>query len=435
MANAKKKTSTKKKSSTTKKKITSKSTATKATINAKTTSKTTSPKKTTSSKISTSAKSAKKPTIKVNIKEPIKVEEKIKLPNLKTSAKEISKNKNIAKKVIKSENYKVIKNEDNKEESKKVVGRKSKKKSKAKFISTLKKSDFFKKLSRLQRKIKMYGITSVIPLKYLITAIIAFITLIVAIVVCSNLFINSTKIDLESIPTKIDSLKTVSFNIDDVGDIIKSSAAFDSLKDYYEYDFKEIFNLDANHVEDYIIKYNKSKKQLFIVIKPTEGNEENIKKSIDKFLKDNKINDCVTLDYQGYIIYIKSKSEDSNKIVKSKIFQSQIRVFNPLRELKKDEINQILKISEGNYSENLVKTAMIIKSDVCGYVIFKPVNPSSKEKIKNAMEDYFAGLESKWNNNKENLELIKNRHFEEYQGYLIYIVSHNNDLVMDLIKN
>ena len=281
----------------------------------------------------------------------------------------------------------------------------------------------------------MYGITSVIPLKYLISAIATIVVIILAIILCSTVFVKSNKLDIEKIPTEIDSLKTVSFNMDDIPEILSSSKAFDSIKDYYEYDFKEVFNLDSSNVEDYVIKYNKSKKQVFIVIKATEGNDEKVKTSIDKFLKDNKINDYIYLDYQGYQIYIKSKNEDGDKIVKSKIYQSQIRVFNPLRELKKDEIESTLKISDSYYSEALVKTAMVIKSDVCGYVIFKPVNPAAKEKIKNSMEDYYAGLEAKWVNNKENLELIKNRYFEEYQGYLIYIVSHNNDLLTSLIKN
>ena len=51
------------------------------------------------------------------------------------------------------------------------------------------------------------------------------------------------------------------------------------------------------------------------------------------------------------------------------------------------------------------------------------------------MNDYYKSLEDKWKDDSDNLELIKNRYFEEYDGYLIYIVSNNNKLVMELIKS
>ena len=55
--------------------------------------------------------------------------------------------------------------------------------------------------------------------------------------------------------------------------------------------------------------------------------------------------------------------------------------------------------------------------------------------IKNAMEDYYAGLELKWQGkDQNNYDLVINRHFEEYEGYLIYLVSNDNNLVMELIK-
>ena len=449
--NSKKKTTTKKKSTTVKGKTTTTKKKTASTAKKKTNaSKGTSTvkKKTTTRKPATkksvaktsTSKSAKSKTTKVKIttKEPIKLEteeEKIVLPKAKSKTKEVSKNTNEPKKVIKSEEYTVIKKEPVRYTGKEVESSNNKKKltkSKVNKIEKAKKSNFKKKLSKLIRKIKIYGINSVFPIKYVIPTILVLILLMIIIPFAINYYGNAApKMDINAISEKIDQLKTVSFNIDDVGNIIESSESYDGLKDYYEYDFQSMFGLNANHIDQYVIKYNKNKGQVFIAIKPFGEYHDEIKSCIGSFLKENNIKDYDYLEYQGYQIYIKS---NNNPKVISKIKQSQIRVFNILQDLKKDEIEKVLKISSGNYSEALVKIAML-RNDTCGYAIFKPSNAYSKENIMNLMNDYYKGLEIKWSNNEENKNLIQNRYFEEYQGYLIYVVSHDNDLVMQLLKS
>ena len=50
------------------------------------------------------------------------------------------------------------------------------------------------------------------------------------------------------------------------------------------------------------------------------------------------------------------------------------------------------------------------------------------------MDEYYGKKEEKWANNEENLNLIKNRYTGNYNGYLVYIVSKDNDLVLQLLK-
>lgn len=445
--NSKKKTTKKKKSTAVKSKSTTAKKKTTSTPKKKTTANkgTSTIKKTTTTKKPATKKSvAKKTTSKdskviIKTKEPIKLETeevKIVLPKAKSNTKEVSKNTNEPKKVMKSEEYTVIKKEPVRYSGKKVdVSNQNKKKStrsKVNKVEKVKKSNFKKKLSKLRRKIKIYGINSVFPIKYMMPTIIVLVLIIVSIPFIMNYFFSSTpKMDINAIPEKIDQLKTVSFNIDEVNSIIESSESYNGLKDYYEYDFQSVFGLNANHIDQYVIKYNKSKGQVFMAIKPFAEYHDEIKNCIDSFLKENNIKDYDYLEYQGYQIYIKS---NNNPKVISKIKQSQIRVFNILQDLKKDEIEKVFKISSGNYSEALVKIAML-RNDTCGYAIFKPTNSYSKENIMNLMNDYYNGLEIKWNNNEDNKKLIQNRYFEEYQGYLIYVVSHDNDLVMQLLKS
>lgn len=423
--NSKKKTTPKKSNTSTKKKTT-KTTAKKTTSTA--VKKKTSVKKVATTTKTTSSKKTspkKKQSIKVITKEPIKIDKEdinVELPKLKIEGKEVSKNLNEPQRVMKTEEYTIIKKEA-------VEGRKRISKSNAKRVEKSKKNSFYKTINKLRRKIKMYGISSVFPIKYLILTLIIIGVLIVSPLIL-NMFNKTKSMDLSAIPEKIDYLKTVSFSIDNVSDIISSSEAYSQLKDYYEYDFKEVFDLNPNYVEEYSIKISKNKKQVFIAIKATEGHHDDVKNSIDNYLKNNEIKDYQYLEYQGYQIYIKSSN---NEKVLSKIKQSQKRVFNILQDLKKDEINQLLKISDSDYDEALVKTAML-RTDTCGYIIIKPKNQSSKAKIKNLMDDYYKGLESKWQNNEGNKKLVQNRYFEEYKDYLIYIISHDNDLVSQMIK-
>ena len=50
------------------------------------------------------------------------------------------------------------------------------------------------------------------------------------------------------------------------------------------------------------------------------------------------------------------------------------------------------------------------------------------------MNEYYEQKEKTWENDTENLRLIKNRYTGVYNGYLVYIVSRDNDLVMQLLK-
>ncbi len=309
-----------------------------------------------------------------------------------------------------------------------------KNRSNAKKIAMIKKSNFQKSLKKNLRKIKMYGITTVIPLKYIVTVITTLIIIIIAIIGVSSLFNKKNTINLALIPNKIDQITTVKFDIDDSNDIVTSSKAYAGLKDYYEYDFEKVFGLDKSYIDDYVIKYNKTNGEVFIVLKATDGNQEKVKAIFDDFLSKNKVTNYLYKEYQGYLIYIKSDSTDNDAIVLSKIMQSSIRVFTILQELKAEDIDNTFGIKESYYEEALVKTSML-RSDTCQYLIIKPKNNNAKVKIKSAMDDYYAGLEVKWQSkNQNNYDLVMNRYFEEYDGYLIYLISNDNNLVMDLIK-
>lgn len=361
----------------------------------------------------------------------------IKKSNVTTTKPVNTRAKKITKKTDYSNKKKIVDTKEiNIEELVKNSGSKStrsKKVSKARAIARTKNSSVLSSIKRLQRKIKIYGIFSVIPkhsLAVILCGIIIFLSLLVGIKVA---FKPMEKLDLDLIASEIDQLKTVKFDISEADNIVTNSKAYDAakLKEYYEYDYKNMLKLDSNNIAEIKFRYNKDNKQLFLVVKPKENQDETVKNAISSFISTNKI-DCYTADYDGYHFYINSTN---NLAVMSKAKQTQIRVFDILREYKKDDIEDKFGIDTSWCSDYMVKNAMIV-SKVTGYMIIKPKNSSDAKKIDKAMEEYYQNLESKLTeeNDNEKLNLVQNRYKGVYNGYLVYIVSRNNSLVMDLIK-
>ncbi len=425
-----KKTTTKTGTKKTTKKVTAKSPAKKTikTSLKKTVEKKTTPKKSVKKASSTSKKTKKdlelvkdnKKTLENTIelpktKEQVRIEEETKQLNLK---KELESKLALEEDLEKTHELSLTKTI------------KLKKKSHAKNIARNKTNEFIKKIKKLQRKIKIYGIDSVIPRKYLTTGIVAVLIVLICIMSINLIKPEIQSINLDNISKEIDQLKTLKFEISNTNKIIDESKAYKStLKEYYEYDFSD-FGLQRSWLDEFKIYYHEKNKQLFMVFKPNPDKTSDVTNAIEKFLKAKKIT-ATKEEYDGYIFYI--SSNDDKKVI-SKIKQSQVKVFDILQELNKEEIKEKYGIDSNLYKEYKVKTAMIIKSDVTEYLLFYPKNQVSAKEIEKAMDKYYQEKEEKWVGNEENLNLIKNRYAGNYNGYLVYIVSKDNDLVLQLLR-
>ena len=68
-------------------------------------------------------------------------------------------------------------------------------------------------------------------------------------------------------------------------------------------------------------------------------------------------------------------------------------------------------------------------------MVVKPAE-GKKDKVKEALDNYFKTEEQKWSTYlPAEYEIIKNRKYEEIGDYLVYIVSTDNDKVLETIKN
>ena len=240
-----------------------------------------------------------------------------------------------------------------------------------------------------------------------------------------------SKIELDNIPYDIDQLKTISYNVEDSNNIVSSSEAYGELKDYYVFDFEREFKLDEALVEEFTIKLNIDKKQVYIAVKPTKDYDEEVKSIFEAYLKEKNITNYDYLDYSGYEFFIAS---NNNKVVTSKIKQSQIRVFDALKELKSEDILEELGIKSSLYDEALVKKAIIVDKNT-GYYICKTTSRRHDKEINKIMEKYFDNKEKELKDtNEEEYELIKNRYSKVKGSVCVYIVSYDNELVLELLQ-
>lgn len=396
----------------------------------KTVEKKKSPRKTTAKKKTTKKASTPKKATTPK-KTTVKVPDSLELPKTKEQVRIEEETKELElKKELENKIKTIEENEAKKSKTK------PKKKSNAKNIARSKSSAFHKKLKKLQRKIKIYGLNSILPKKYLFTGLIVILLLITGLVVVSHIRPKDMSINLDKVSAEIDGLKTLRFDINNTLDIINDSKSYNlnkenkaNLQEYYEYDFN-LFNLKRSWLDEFRIYYNEKSKQLFMVFKPLDDNTSNVTESIEKFFKTKKIK-ATKEEYDGYIFYV--SSNDDTRVI-SKIKQSQIKVFDILQDLNKDEIKEVYGIDSTLYKDYKVKTAWIVKANVTEYLLFKPKNNTAAKEIEKLMDEYYSKKESTWEKDQDNLNLLQNRYTGVYNGYLVYIVSKDNDLVLQLIK-
>ena len=419
------------KKTTTNKTTSSKKSTTTKKVTPKKSPSTSKPKTTkTTVKVTNTSKGPKK-TIKKEVVSSNTMEiKKVDLPKKKTAKEKVEVKEEV--KEVPKETLSIPK-EEKKGSKKKIVSieKKKKRKSNSKKISKKKKKQSFsKEIEKLIRKIRIYGISSVIPVRSIVVVLIMLVIIVLGMGMLLEFVTGGTHLDLQEIPYEIDQIKTISYNIDETDEIVEDSKAFDSLKDYYTFDFEKEFKLDESYVTKYAIKINENKKQAFIAIKPSDEHDQDVKNIFEDYLKEKKI-DYEYFPYQDYQFFIASSN---NKVVISKIRQSQIRVFEPLKEIRKTELEEEYGISANLYTEALAKKAVIL-SENTGYYIFNATSRKHAKQIDKLMDKYFSNLEKELKDKDDaEYELVKNRYHKVTGNTCIYIISHDNELVKELLK-
>lgn len=237
-------------------------------------------------------------------------------------------------------------------------------------------------------------------------------------------------LDLEKVSSELNSLQSKEFDMQGVYSLIDNSNYYTDLVDVYDFDFEEKFGISNENIEEYSVRMNQESLDMYMILKVNGDTDEIKSKMKDYFKSINKENNYLETEYEGYLIFI--LSSDNDKVLEL-IKTSKAPVFGNLMKLDDESIATTLNIKKEQYEEILMEMpAIIVRSNM--YVIVKPTD-GEKENVKEAIDTYMKTLEEQWATYlPEQYELVKNRLFEEYGGYLIYIVSSDNDTVLETIK-
>ncbi len=280
-------------------------------------------------------------------------------------------------------------------------------------------------------------------------SIILFVFCILLLSIFSGCGIYSN-IDLEEVKKEILELKTRKLDISKVKEVLKNSSYFNSLE---EVDINSVQNLgiskeniDTGHGFLFMVENNEEFNSFsytsYIIVKPVEDREDILKEEIDNYYKNlfeeyinregatiegvRHIENVMKKEYEGYFIYILSyNNEDVWKIIQE---NSHSLLFENPKELTLKEFSEIFSVKEEYISEY---EAVLSENEdsVSLYVIVKP-RSGKAESVKKSIDKYMNELEKKYET-----DIINHRIQTEVGSYLIYIVSKDNENILNTIKN
>ncbi len=247
------------------------------------------------------------------------------------------------------------------------------------------------------------------------------------IVICTLMLTGcqeEVNLDLEAITVELDNLKTGELDIQSID--IFSMGVYGELSYIYDFDFSLKLGLDSSLVSEYNVQYNEDTKELLAIFKPI-SDKEAIKTAINNLELEN----LLVEEYQGYLIFI--ASSDNTKVLES-VKNSEALVFNAMMNVDSEQMETLLGLTSEDVEEFTMKVPTFVVSSST-YIIVKPAE-GKEDLVKEKLDLYMTNLETQWSTYlPEQYELVKNRKEEQLGEYLIYIVSYNNDLVFDAIKN
>jgi len=238
------------------------------------------------------------------------------------------------------------------------------------------------------------------------------------------------EINLEEVKTNIESLKTNEVNRVLMTSALSTTEYFGELTEYYDWDLEKLkINKENINEVDGAYDFNLAASKKYAYFVGSAKNVDELKKDLDKYFKN--FDNVLKEEYEGYIVYIASKNNDEAfKILKDNAYAN---VFNGLTYLNDEDIETMLGINKDLVSEHLVGFPSFITS-ASQYVIIKPVSGKNKE-VKELMTKYMKSVQEQWDTYlPAQAELVRNRLETHYGDYLIYIISQDNEQVINTIK-
>lgn len=237
---------------------------------------------------------------------------------------------------------------------------------------------------------------------------------------------NKGELNLNEIEERIDNLKGDTIDIQSI--YPEEFDIYGELEFIYDFDFKEKIGLDPELIElDYKAFCNEELKELLIVVKPKDGELEQVKSQLKTFTDKYE---ALCFEEEGLLIYIASK--DNAKVLE-KIKECKTPIFGSLETIRIEDLQERFGINSENIDEILMKTPLMLV-DSNTYIIVKPKRGKDND-VKKEFDNYMKSVEDQWSMYlPDQYELVKSRIETRIGDYLIYIVSNDNDRVLSEIK-
>lgn len=241
----------------------------------------------------------------------------------------------------------------------------------------------------------------------------------------------SKNLDLNMVSEKLDTLTTNEFDLLTAVENIEMNENYfgEELINIYDFDLEEL-GINSELIENMSFKVDSNNVPAYIIVKPVDGKTEELKTQIDTYLNQFEELNKLETEYAKHLIYIFS---DKNEEILKEIKNSKARIFGMLMDVTKDDVEVLTGINPEDLDEFLIKNSVMTQAS--GYYIVKP-KEGKKDTVKEAMDNYMTTIEENWKTYlPDQYELVKNRLEEEYGEYLIYVISNDNELVYNTIKD
>ena len=131
---------------------------------------------------------------------------------------------------------------------------------------------------------------------------------------------------------------------------------------------------------------------------------------------------------------IDDKYKEQNNKIEEKINNITIgdnKIFEGLTMLDDNMLGTSLGLTKNDVQNYVI--ALPTTGDARLYIIIKP-KKGKEERVKKQLESYIDYLNQMYEGDEEKINLLKNKVYQEYNGYHIYVSSDDNEIALKTIK-
>lgn len=257
------------------------------------------------------------------------------------------------------------------------------------------------------------------------------ILLMLILVLITSCHKHNYQLDESALKTNLASVQTKTFSLANLESLASSSYFPEAVvvgdDDLINYGLRlEDIEYDNDHY-DYLMSINPETKLGYAIIKPKDEAMDEVVEALNLYFADSE--NVIQKSYQGYILFI--NATDNTAAYNLIMTAGYAPLLSDVSYLETDDALATFNLEASDVNQIV---ALINTNDesILRIVIVKPNNAT---KVTNALNNYFGLLEANYKHYlMTDYIRIANRQAINYKGYLIYVVTDNNDDVISAIK-